>query len=152
MQDFCKTCLKQFPKSSKTCGKQNIMEKPIEYENNINIMELLISIQPEIKVEIKGNFPMFLCSECIQKLIVSYEFIEMYRNSNKTLQKILENFDDHEKQMEEIEVDKYENEIEQVDELPTKNLRAHKQVQDLSENADNEKLNSDDDWQPEKSW
>lgn len=91
--DICRTCLRKFSgrQTKDSSNKmQSIFEVPIGCQKNTSIMKILQMVQPEIKVKITDKLPMSMCTDCIQKLLVSYEFIEMYKNSYKNLRKFLE--------------------------------------------------------------
>ncbi|XP_037808244.1 zinc finger protein 107-like [Lucilia sericata] len=85
MQNFCRTCMTKFSKTQRECAvnnKQNIYDVPIGRQDT-SLMELLHLVHPNIKVEINDNLPTLMCSNCIKKLLMAHEFIEMYKNADK---------------------------------------------------------------------
>lgn len=125
--NICRTCLRQFPENqigSASKEMQSIFEVPIDYKGNTSIMEMLKMVKPDIKVDIADKLPTSMCSECIKKLLVSYEFIEMYKTSDKHVHTFVEkdDFSDCEKDFTEESfykddiygINKYALEIEEL--------------------------------------
>lgn len=52
-------------------------------------MEMLLLIQPQIQIQMEDNLPKLICSYCVEKLIIVYEFIELYRKTDKQFRDIL---------------------------------------------------------------
>lgn len=168
--------MRQISKTMQKDERRRITEVSTICGNNRSLMEILEVIQPQIKVEIKANFPTFMCSECVRKLLVAYEFIEMYRNVDKKLRTMLEeldvdnsydnNSDDQQKFFEEMEVHdnfadtKYEIKIEQlnIDELNQQD--GENECSELEDELYEDTVNiesigsnsSDEDWITEKCW
>lgn len=88
----CRTCMHEFSikRRRKPDKNQSICEVPNGSNNGKTIIEILLLIQPQIRVQMEDNLPKIVCSYCIEKLITIYDFIEMYRKSDKEFREILE--------------------------------------------------------------
>ncbi|XP_023291447.2 zinc finger protein 391-like [Lucilia cuprina] len=91
MRNLCRTCMMRFTKlqrESAIKNKQNLYEVPNGGKDH-SLMELLEMVHPDIKVEVNEHLPMLMCSDCIKKLLIVHEFIEMYKNVNKQFRNML---------------------------------------------------------------
>ncbi|KAM7346467.1 uncharacterized protein ACRADG_006388 isoform 3-T3 [Cochliomyia hominivorax] len=171
LQSMCRTCMRQLPKTQtkdSANGMQNILEVPSS-RKRISIINILQKIQPDIKVDYNDNLPTLICSDCIRKLLITHEFIEMYKNSDKNLRIILKDVDlnNYQNANEFAEeslhkndiygVNKYALEIEELNmrvmELMKKNKNDHIDLEDVTEISDNITFHtnpysddSDDEW------
>lgn len=91
--NMCRACMRDFSskKKRKKDKIQSICEVPTGCKNNVTILEILQILQPERKMEPEDNLPTLMCSDCIDKLIMIHEFIEMYKKTDEKLRDILKN-------------------------------------------------------------
>lgn len=86
----CRTCMQEFSnKRRKSDKNQNICEVPNGSKYDTTVMEMLLLIQPQIQIQMEDNLPKLICSYCVEKLIIVYEFIELYRKTDKQFRDIL---------------------------------------------------------------
>lgn len=86
----CRTCMQEFSnKRRKSDKNQNICEVPNGSKYDTTVMEMLLLIQPQIQIQMEDNLPKLICSYCVEKLIIVYEFIELYRKTDKKFRDIL---------------------------------------------------------------
>lgn len=134
LRNICRTCLSTLSDTENpndTTEKQCIYEVPIGSSEGTSIMELLQIVQPLIKVQIKDELPKLMCSDCIKKLQVTHEFLEMYKEVDKKFRKMLKEVDIN-------DTKDYLNSYDETADLDVEKFDTDENVDHLDEDNDNE--------------
>lgn len=93
IRKLCRTCMIAVSDTEcpNTSNKQCINEIPVGSKEGKSLMELLQLVQPQIKVDINDSLSKFMCFDCINKLQVTYKFLEKYKEVDTKMHNMLEN-------------------------------------------------------------
>lgn len=92
LKNFCRTCvttiIDQNNGEQATRITKYIYETPTE-DSKATLMDLLLIVEPQIKVDLEDDLPKIMCLNCIEQLQMAYAFIETYKEANEKLLKLL---------------------------------------------------------------
>ncbi|XP_073834620.1 uncharacterized protein [Musca autumnalis] len=98
LKELCRTCTTNTAgtdgegtfKTSVKCIYEPLNDNNGGCGNSIpTIMELLTTLEPQIKIGFLDKLPKIVCMECMEQLQNIYKFMESYRQANERLQKLL---------------------------------------------------------------
>uniref|UniRef100_A0A1I8MAP5 Zinc finger protein Xfin n=1 Tax=Musca domestica TaxID=7370 RepID=A0A1I8MAP5_MUSDO len=69
----------------RTCMEASVTYELTDYIDNYNIMEMFVSVVPQISLDTDGEFSTWICQVCVDKLLIGYKFQRLCIETDRQL-------------------------------------------------------------------